>query len=245
MRQGLPPMRVALAAAAAAWIVALPATARAQPDDAGDVNDVPPAPVEAVPAAPPAGNVGPRHVLEGIVVRGNHKTEAWVVLRELGLAVGDVVAATDPRVEIARLRLLSLGYFLIVQFSLEKGSRRGGAVLVVTVEERGTIIINALYASRVRNRHPEARVLFLSGYAGEAFSAAASPEVAGTLLLAKPFTRIQLALEIREILEARGDASPRGASFRLRWRSFAATRRNSDRLHCIGPTRGGTRSHQW
>jgi PAS domain S-box-containing protein len=57
-------------------------------------------------------------------------------------------------------------------------------------------------ASRVRNRHPEAKVLFLSGYAGEAISAAASPEVAGALL-AKPFTRIQLALKIREILEAR------------------------------------------
>jgi outer membrane protein assembly factor BamA len=88
---------------------------------------------------------GPRYVLEGIEVRGLHKTEPWVVLRELGLAVGEEVAPTDPRVETARLRLLSLGLFLEVKFSLVKGVRRGGAVMVVDVEERGTIIINALH----------------------------------------------------------------------------------------------------
>jgi outer membrane protein insertion porin family len=88
---------------------------------------------------------GPRYILEGIEVRGLHKTEPWVVLRELGLSVGEEVAPTDPRVETARLRLLSLGLFLEVQFSLAKGVHRGGAVLMVTVEERGTIIINALH----------------------------------------------------------------------------------------------------
>jgi outer membrane protein insertion porin family len=94
-------------------------------------------------AAQPA--FGPRYVLEGIEIRGLRKTEPWVVLGELGLAVGEEVAPTDPRVETARLRLLALGFFRDVQFSLEKGVRRGGAVLVVSVEERGTIIINALH----------------------------------------------------------------------------------------------------
>jgi outer membrane protein insertion porin family len=84
-------------------------------------------------------------VLEGIEVRGLRKTEPWVVWRELGLRVGEEVAPTDPRVESARLRLLALGLFLDVKFSLAKGVRRGGAVLVVTVEERGTIIINAIH----------------------------------------------------------------------------------------------------
>jgi outer membrane protein insertion porin family len=96
-------------------------------------------------AAVAAPAFGPRYVLEGIEIRGLHKTEPWVVLRELGLEVGEEVAPTDPRVESARLRLLSLGLFLDVQFSLAKGVRRGGAVLMVTIEERGTIIINAIH----------------------------------------------------------------------------------------------------
>jgi outer membrane protein insertion porin family len=102
-------------------------------------------PVLAQPQPPPAEAGDPRYLIEGIQIRGARKTEPWVVLRGLGLAVGDEVTATDPRVELARLRLLSLGYFLDVHFSLEKGTRRGGAVLVVTVEERGTIIINAIH----------------------------------------------------------------------------------------------------
>jgi outer membrane protein insertion porin family len=98
-------------------------------------------------AAPAAAqpSYGPRYRLEGIEVRGLHKTEPWVVLRELGLSVGEEVAPTDPRVEAARLRLLSLGLFLDVKFSLAKGVHRGGAVLTVTIEERGSIIINALH----------------------------------------------------------------------------------------------------
>jgi outer membrane protein insertion porin family len=105
--------------------------------------------VLALLAAPPAAAApeafGPHYVLEGIEVRGLNKTEPWVVLRELGLQVGEEVSPTDPRVETARLRLLSLGLFLDVQFSLVKGVRRGGAVMVVTIQERGTIIINALH----------------------------------------------------------------------------------------------------
>jgi outer membrane protein insertion porin family len=79
------------------------------------------------------------------VVRGNHKTDTTLILRELGLSIGEVVGATDPRVEAARLRLFSLGYFLDVKFSLEKGARPPGAILVVAVEERGTIIANGIY----------------------------------------------------------------------------------------------------
>jgi outer membrane protein insertion porin family len=136
-------MRAALLALLLAW----PAGARAQTP-----TDVPPMPEavgdEATPApalAPAPPSFGPRYVLEGIVVRGNHKTDTAVITRELGLAVGEVVGATDPRVEAARLRLFSLGYFLDVKFSLEKGARPPGAILVVTVEERGTIVANAIY----------------------------------------------------------------------------------------------------
>ena len=133
-------MRVALLA----LLALLPATAWAQdPPEETALSDEQPAPDTVVAPTPPP--FGPRYVLEGIVVRGNHKTDTAVITRELGLAVGDVVGATDPRVETARVRLLSLGYFLDVKFSLEKGARAPGAILVVTIEERGTIIANAIY----------------------------------------------------------------------------------------------------
>src|SRR6185369_14466137 len=68
---------------------------------------------------------------------------------ELGLAPGDVVTPEDPRVRAAELRLLSLGFFLRVELRLTKGQHRGGAVrgavLVVEVEERGTIVLSALH----------------------------------------------------------------------------------------------------
>jgi outer membrane protein insertion porin family len=56
-----------------------------------------------------------------------------------------VLTASDGRVEAARFRLLALGFFLDVRLALERGSERGGAVLVVDVEERNTVILNALY----------------------------------------------------------------------------------------------------
>jgi outer membrane protein insertion porin family len=123
-------------AALVAVLLLLSAGARAQP---GEVDE----PVAPPPPMPPAFE--PRYVVQGIEVRGNRKTATEVITRELGLSVGDVVGGTDPRVEAARLRLLSLGYFLDVQFRLEKGARPPGVILVVTVEERGTIIINALH----------------------------------------------------------------------------------------------------
>lgn len=88
---------------------------------------------------------GPRYTVERIVVRGNRKTEAALILGEIGLRPGDQVTASDPRVEAARIRLLSLGFFLDVRLALGKGSGRGEAVLFVDVEERGTVILNALY----------------------------------------------------------------------------------------------------
>lgn len=133
-------------AALLALLLCLPVAALAQdpqpvPELPEALDDDPgPQPVAAAPQP-----FGPRYVLEGIVVRGNHKTDTDLILRELGLSMGEVVGATDPRVEAARLRLFSLGYFLDVKFSLEKGARPPGAILVVTVEERGTIIANAIY----------------------------------------------------------------------------------------------------
>jgi hypothetical protein len=90
---------------------------------------------------------GPRYVIENVIVRGNTKTESSLILGEIGLRPGDQVAASDSRVEAARFRLLSLGYFLDVRLSLKRGTQRGGAVLLVEIEERGTIVINELFLS--------------------------------------------------------------------------------------------------
>ena len=103
------------------------------------------APDPSVPSFEPG--FGPRYLIEEIVVRGNRKTQTDLVLREIGLGPGDEVSASDKRVEAARFRLLALGYFLDARLSLKRGSKRGGAVLLIEVEERGTIVVNELYPS--------------------------------------------------------------------------------------------------
>jgi hypothetical protein len=112
--------------------------------------DMPPAadreaPVEALPEFPPDPAFDTSYRLESIEVRGNQKTKTALILREIGLRPGDVVTANDARVGLARLRLLALGYFLDAHLSLVKGKERGLANLVVEVEERGTIILDAIY----------------------------------------------------------------------------------------------------
>jgi Outer membrane protein/protective antigen OMA87 len=99
----------------------------------------------ALPEFPPDPAFEPNYKLEGIEVRGNRKTKTALILREVGLHAGDVVSANDARVGLARLRLLALGFFLDVHLSLVKGAERGQASLVVEVEERGTIVLDALY----------------------------------------------------------------------------------------------------
>jgi hypothetical protein len=118
------------------WLLALPVLlpwwAQAQPS------------TEAIePAASDGFTL--RYTIERIEVRGNRKTRTDLILREVALSPGDTVTADDARVERARLRLLALGYFLDARLSMVKGERRGGAVLVIEVEERGTIILNAIY----------------------------------------------------------------------------------------------------
>ena len=88
---------------------------------------------------------GPRYTIEEVVVRGNRKTATSLILGEVGIRAGETLTASDGRVEAARIHLLSLGFFLDVRLALRKGSARGGAVLLIEVEERGTTILNALY----------------------------------------------------------------------------------------------------
>ena len=115
-------------------------SARAEASDAAPAA----APAE-MPELPPDPSFEPSYSLQSIEVRGNRKTATSLIVREVGLRVGDVVTANDARVALARLRLLALGYFLDAHLSLVRGSARGQANLIVEVEERGTIILDAIY----------------------------------------------------------------------------------------------------
>ncbi len=103
----------------------------------------------AASAAPFAdAHFGPRYTIEAVAVHGNRKTATQLILAELsaiGLHAGNQVDASDPRVEAARYRLLTLGFFLDVRLSVTRGASRGSVVLAVDVEERGTLVINELF----------------------------------------------------------------------------------------------------
>jgi len=139
-----PAILLCLIISASGWLRA--ADARADEDE-------PPGDDEAAAAAAvafPDQRFGPRYVIDEILVRGNHKTQRSIIAAEvaaLGLVQGASVDASDPRVEAVRYRLLALGYFLDVRLSVTRGTSRGGVVLVVDVEERGTIVINELFPS--------------------------------------------------------------------------------------------------
>jgi outer membrane protein insertion porin family len=111
----------------------------------GRASDGPPGPAGVSPPADSFG-LGFRYLVANIEVRGNRKTDAGLILRELGIYPGDVISADDPRVRAGELRLLSLGFFLRVELRvLPVPGRRGAVVLVVETEERGTAVLNALY----------------------------------------------------------------------------------------------------
>ena len=124
----------------------------AEPADAGhapaEAATIDTAPSAADAAAFPDPRFGPSYVIEAVRIAGNRKTATSLIVGELavmGLVPGASVDASDARVEAARYRLLSLGYFLDVQLSVARGSKRGSVVLVVNVEERGTLVINELF----------------------------------------------------------------------------------------------------
>jgi len=141
-----------LVAAAILLAGARAAVAAGSPDgavgaDTGDAN-VAGGPSAADAVAFPDPRFGPRYVIEAVRVAGNRKTETSLIVGELavlGLGPGVSLDASDARVEAARYRLLSLGYFLDVHLSVTRGSKRGSVVLVVNVEERGTLVINELF----------------------------------------------------------------------------------------------------
>ena len=135
------------------WASLVPSSAAAQPA-------APAPPPDSGPLGTPASDFGGslRYLVQAVEVRGNRKTDAGLILRELGIGAGDIITPDDLRVRTAELRLYSLGYFLRVGLRIRKADRPStsadGAslrsagspvVLVVEVEERGTVVLNALY----------------------------------------------------------------------------------------------------
>lgn len=94
---------------------------------------VPREPLEAPPAP----------VIEAIEIRGNERTDRGVIRRRILLDEGDLL--DDRKVEESRLKLLGTGFFSGVDFSLQRGSRRGRVLLVVEVRERNTLVVDQLY----------------------------------------------------------------------------------------------------
>lgn len=106
---------------------------------------VPSARAESTLAEDDGDGFGPRIHIEAIEVSGNSSTETAVIVGALPIKVGDHLRAGSSKLESARYRVLSLGFFRKVELSLAKGSERGQVILLVEVEERGTIVLNRIF----------------------------------------------------------------------------------------------------
>jgi outer membrane protein assembly factor BamA len=95
------------------------------------------------PPAPAVREDAPARVtVEAVEIRGNARTFGSVIRSFLPVRPGDELDVLDPRLALARLRLLATGFFREVDLSLRRGSRRGSVVLVVTVVERFTVVVS-------------------------------------------------------------------------------------------------------
>jgi outer membrane protein insertion porin family len=112
------------------------------------------------------GRVGLRYFLEGIEVRGNVSTLARVVLRYVPFKAGDTLDVDDKELEFTRFRLLGTGFFRDVQLSLRRGSRRGNVVLVVSVVERNTIVLNNVWLGLSADAEQNGAARPLTAYGG-------------------------------------------------------------------------------
>jgi outer membrane protein insertion porin family len=90
-------------------------------------------------------DLGPLLLIERIDVVGNTATQADVVRRALPIQPGDALRASDKRLQKAKFKVLALGFFRDVKLKLKKGTARGQVILVVSVVERGTIVLNRLW----------------------------------------------------------------------------------------------------
>ncbi len=138
-----------------------------------------------------------RYVLDAIRIEGNTTTNDQVIRRYIPFETNDVLDVDDPRVRLTRYRLLGTGFFKDVTLSLERGSRRGHVVLVVSVVERNTLVLNDLWMGLSASADTNGRAQLLSTFAGVD---AAETNLFGsgiTLGSATAFSEDQWALSIR------------------------------------------------
>ncbi|MGO8996714.1 MAG: BamA/TamA family outer membrane protein [Polyangiaceae bacterium] len=137
-----------------------------------------PTPPVAPPSTPPAddaasssivrspGHVGLRYTLEGIEVRGNTTTLSRVILRYIPYRPGDTLDVDDKEIELTRFRLLGTGFFRDVNLSLRRGSQRGNVILVVSVVERNTIVLNNVWLGLATDANPDGSTRPITAYGG-------------------------------------------------------------------------------
>ena len=107
-----------------------------------------------------------RYVLEGVQVLGNTTTLARVIMSFVPFRAGDVLDVDDKELSLTRFRLLGTGFFRDVQLSLRRGSKRGYVVLVVTVVERNTIVLNDVWLGLATDAEPGGAARPLTAYGG-------------------------------------------------------------------------------
>ncbi|NVB85340.1 MAG: BamA/TamA family outer membrane protein [Kofleriaceae bacterium] len=123
---------------------------------ADDVAPVPgiPAPGPPSSVAPDAASMqpedefGPLLLIEAIEIRGNKSTQEEIIRRALPIQPGDVLHASDKRLRNARFKVLALGFFREVNFSMKKGTERGNVIIEIEVVERGTFVLHKLWFGR-------------------------------------------------------------------------------------------------
>ena len=108
-------------------------------------DDVVPASEDDPKALEPDDAFGPVLLIERIDIVGNTNTQDDIIRRALPIAPGDVLHATDKRLTSARFKVLALGFFRDVTFTMDKGSQRGNVIIRVEVVERGTFVLNRLW----------------------------------------------------------------------------------------------------
>jgi outer membrane protein insertion porin family len=160
---------------------------------------LPPAPCDCDERAAESSRV--RYELEGVVVRGNTRTNRRVVMRYVPFRPGDVIDVSDAAFQLLRYRLLGTGFFREVELSIEKGSRRGQVVLVVEVSERNTLVLNDLWMGLSKDAEVQGaskgHARPLTAYAGVD---GAETNLAGTGITlggAAAFAQYQLAVRAR------------------------------------------------
>ncbi|MCX7944858.1 MAG: BamA/TamA family outer membrane protein [Deltaproteobacteria bacterium] len=82
-------------------------------------------------------------IVEKIIIKGNSKTDTAIIKQHIPIREKEPL--DEEKVEFARLRLLSTGFFSDVFARIEKGSKKGFVNLVFEVKERGTLFFDEIH----------------------------------------------------------------------------------------------------